>query len=544
LLPSAYASAQFLTRLLLQKRTLFREVTATEVVSLTMIALLAFAAALVFAYAGSAFISSVLLWHADARRASRDKEPDLFRTVENLCIGAGLPPPVLYIVESTSPNAFATGCDPAHASLVISRGLLRLLDERELAAVVAHELSHIGNHDTDFSTMLTALVATVRLPLKVVTAIAWLLSLLDNPESQEPDNEEGEQTRIAVCLVMFLVIMDAGLANVFAVEWNLRAIVAVASPIYVLVLAPGCATLLLRTMSQQRDFLADADAALLTRDPEGLALALAKIGGAIQFTPKADAATAHLYFVDPLPRASWLDGAHRSHPSIGARIALLARMTDGIPEAKLRSAADAGEKFRQDTPLIEAAPPTSPRVAGSKAATCEADSQARLTDSRTLLYEAANISSGVLAELDSNVLITIENLEPQFFRVRLVDDTVGYIPLSAGLMSLDDDPDGNPDIGVLELNGIHYRRRPSPLIADVKAIPATPFRLPGTQLRLTDLATPLYAKPDGWSDVVRQLSSGTVVTFNERVGAFARVAIDGAVGYISTSAHVDRLDTA
>ena len=112
--------------------------------------------------------------------AVRDKDPGLFRTVENLCIGAGLPRPALYIIESTEPNAFTTGCDPEHASLVINRGLLHLLDERELAAVVAHELSHIGNHDTDFSTMLAALVETVRFPLTVVTRIARLITCTTN----------------------------------------------------------------------------------------------------------------------------------------------------------------------------------------------------------------------------------------------------------------------------------------------------------------------------------------------------------------------------
>jgi heat shock protein HtpX len=544
ILPSAYVSAQVLILILLKERAVFPEVTATEIVSLTTMALVAFVAALVFAYAGNALISSFLLWRAGARRAYQDSEPDLFRTVENLCIGAGLQPPTLYIAESTAPNAFTTGCDPEHASLVISRGLLGLLNEREMAAVVAHELSHIGNHDTDFSTMLAALVATVRFPLNVVSGIAWLVTLLKNPEDQERGNQEGQQAVIATGLVVFLVVMNAGLANLFAVEWNLQVIVAVASPIYVLVLAPACATLLLRTMSQQRDFHADADAALLTRDPEGVALALAKVSGALPLARSADTATAHLYFVDPLPRASWQHGGYRSHPSIASRIALLARMGDGIPEGELRNAAEAGEKFRQNTPLVEAAPrPTSPRIEGRGGASCEPGSQARLTDSRSLLYEAADMSSGVLAELDSNVLLTIENLEPQFIRVRLVDGTVGYIRLFAGLMSLDDDPQHDPGLGALELDGIHHTGRTSDLMVDAP-VPETPFRLPGSKFRLTGKVTPLYAKPDGWSDVVQQLTSGTTVTFYELVGTFARVATERTAGYISSSTHAVRTDTA
>ena len=307
LLPFAYSLAQLLTGR-------YRDGTSTEVFSLMMV-LLALISAVGFAYAGNALISSFLLWHADARRAYRDREPDLYRTVENLCIGAGLPPPALYIVESTEPNAFTTGSDPEHASLAISRALLQLLNERELAAVVAHELSHIGNHDTEFSTMLTALVATVRLPLRVVTGIARLIPVL-------LQDLKGIAVVVFVMFWMFLWMIDAAwhgdLTDVFGVRGNLRAIVAMA--IYVLVLAPGCATLLRRTMSRQRDFLADADAALLTRDPEALALALAKVGAAIFFTPNADPAIADLHFVDPLSRTSWWEDRYPSHPPIDSQI--------------------------------------------------------------------------------------------------------------------------------------------------------------------------------------------------------------------------------
>jgi len=364
-LPIAYGIARILiVSLLIPGEVVFPKNTGPAIVSWTTMALLAFIFALGFAYAGNALISSYLLRRAHARHAHRDKEPDLFRTVENLCIGAGLSPPTLYIVESMEPNAFSMGCDPGHASLVINRGLVQLLDQRELAAVVAHELSHIGNHDTDFSTVLAALVETVSFPVRVVTAIARLISFW----FQEP-------TGIAIAgfvvfPVIFLLVMASGLNpagawlmdgdlnDVFGVGWTLQTIVA--ASLYALVLAPYCAALLRGTLSRQRDFLADADAALLTRDPEGLALALAKIGRAIRFDPDADAVTAHLYFVDPLPRASWWD-IYPSHPPIDARIGLLARMGDGIPVAELRDAVAAGEKFRHNPPRVEAAPrPTPP----------------------------------------------------------------------------------------------------------------------------------------------------------------------------------------
>jgi hypothetical protein len=213
-------------------------------------------------------------------------------------------------------------------------------------------------------------------------------------------------------------------------------------------------------------------------------------------------------------------------------------MGDGIPEPELRDAEAAGAEFRQNPPLVEAvSQPTSHRLVGSGPAPCEPGSQARLTDWRTLLYKAANESSAVLAELDSNVLVTIESLEPSFIRVRLVDGTGGYIRLFAGLTPLHEERNGNQDEGAEEID--LQDRRTSPLVADEDTIPEIPFRLPGTQFRLTDQKTPLYAKPDGWSEVVQQISSGTVVTFYELVGSFARVATDRTAGYIPAAADAE-----
>src|SRR4029453_13912980 len=97
-------------------------------------------------------------------RITREEQPALWRTVENLCIGAGLRPPALYVVESEGANPFAVGPDPGHASLVITSGLLSLLTPRELAAVIAHELSRIANYDTRLGTMLAQTVPDLCLP--------------------------------------------------------------------------------------------------------------------------------------------------------------------------------------------------------------------------------------------------------------------------------------------------------------------------------------------------------------------------------------------
>src|SRR5262245_48863153 len=135
--------------------------------------------AFTFVAIGFAAITVFLIWRYGTRmllRAAHAKpvgigeETALIRLVENLCIGAGLPMPRVYVVESPAPNAFATGRDPQTASLVVTRGLLTLLDRRELQGVIAHELSHIGNHDTRLSTTLAALVTTLCLPIRIVTA--------------------------------------------------------------------------------------------------------------------------------------------------------------------------------------------------------------------------------------------------------------------------------------------------------------------------------------------------------------------------------------
>ncbi|MCH8921484.1 MAG: M48 family metalloprotease, partial [Chloroflexi bacterium] len=102
--------------------------------------------------------SRVALAISQAREVSKDDEPELFRTVENLCIGAGLPMPKVYVIEDGSPNALATGRDPDHAAIAVTRGLLKKLDKLELEAVIAHELSHIGNYDIRVMTIVVVLV--------------------------------------------------------------------------------------------------------------------------------------------------------------------------------------------------------------------------------------------------------------------------------------------------------------------------------------------------------------------------------------------------
>src|SRR5262249_47610665 len=171
LLPIAYTAAQyFAMALALASRSgVSTPLSATHrEIFAGWMALAALLSAVALAYVGYACATFVLLRHVGARPASRDLTPELFGLVESLSIGAGLPTPRLYIIESLTPNAFTIGAEPGSASLVVTRGLLQLLDRRELAAVIAHELSHIGNRDTDLSLALSALVATMRMPQTAV----------------------------------------------------------------------------------------------------------------------------------------------------------------------------------------------------------------------------------------------------------------------------------------------------------------------------------------------------------------------------------------
>jgi heat shock protein HtpX len=281
------------------------------------------------------YAARMVLRLAGARPASRDRDFELFRVVENLCIGAGLPVPAIFVIESDAPNAFATGSTPANASLAVTRDLLELLDLRELEGVIAHELSHIGNHDIRLTTTLTAVVGTLSLPLRVVTAPLRAAFQLHAAIG-------------ALVGLMAVTSMVGGLASAvmeiargelgaelprFLRWWGIHAMLA---PIYAVLVAPIVALVIRQAVSRQREFLADADAALLTRDPEGLANALAKIGAAGRQQLRASEASAHLYFVDP-HGTSLLHRIFPSHPPIEQRIALLARMGSGIVDAELRS---------------------------------------------------------------------------------------------------------------------------------------------------------------------------------------------------------------
>ena len=232
----------------------------------------------------------LVLSQSQAREIGPAEETQLRNIVETLAIGLGIQPPRLFVIEDSAPNAFATGRDVAHASIAVTRGLLDKLDRTELEGVLAHEMSHVVNRDIRVMLLVTVLVGTVAL-----ISDAMLRSLRFGGRGRGGRNNGG-----AIVLVIAVVLA---------------------------ILTPIIATLIQLAVSRQREYLADASAALLTRHPAGLASALAKIAADREPLEVANKATASLYIANPLKdRPEFMDSLFDTHPPVPARIARLEAM--------------------------------------------------------------------------------------------------------------------------------------------------------------------------------------------------------------------------
>jgi heat shock protein HtpX len=232
-------------------------------------------------YAGSKLSLAV----NDAREIQKSDNPRLWRTVENLAITDGLPMPKVYIMDDPAPNAFATGRDPNHSAVCVTSGLLQIMDDSELAGVLAHEMGHVKNYDIRVSMIAFALSAVISLIADVILRMTWF---------RNRDEENNNQA------LMLLGIAAA-------------------------IVAPLVATLIQLAVSRKREYLADATGALTTRYPEGLASALKKIEQTGSATRKQNTATAHFFFANPLKGHS-ISNLFSTHPPIQDRIARLEHM--------------------------------------------------------------------------------------------------------------------------------------------------------------------------------------------------------------------------
>lgn len=253
---------------------------------------------------GSYFSSDkIALSMSRAKPADPVRDRQLINVVESLAIAAGIPAPRVFVIDDDSPNAFATGRNPEHAAVAVTRGLMLKMNRDELEGVLAHELAHVRNRDTLVMTIAVTLVGVV------VLIADWMLRAL---WWGGDDNRNGGGLPIA--LVGFALLL----------------------------LSPIFAMLLQMAISRRREFLADADGVLITRYPAGLIGALEKLKDDRTVVRTASRATAHLWIEEPIARTkaegarsggAWLNRLFSTHPPLDQRIAALQSSLSGSTPA-------------------------------------------------------------------------------------------------------------------------------------------------------------------------------------------------------------------
>ena len=218
-----------------------------------------------------------------AHEIQKSDNPRLYRVVENLSITLGMPMPKVYMINDPAPNAFATGRDPKHAVVAATTGIMDVMDDRELNAVMAHEMGHVKNYDIRVSMIAFGLVS----------AIGLLSDLVINTLFYGGDRREGGTNPVVLIIGLVVVI-----------------------------LAPIIATIVQLAISRQREYLADASGVLTTRDSEGLALALEKLQQFGQPMQRQNSSAAHLFISNPLKKGGFAR-LFSTHPPLEDRIARL-----------------------------------------------------------------------------------------------------------------------------------------------------------------------------------------------------------------------------
>jgi heat shock protein HtpX len=256
---------------------------------------IALAVALIMGLSGYYRGDKIVLAASRARRVTHDDEPQLYNIVEEMKIASGIPMPAVYVIDDTATNAFATGRDPGHASIAVTRGLIDKMNREELQGVIAHEMSHVRNFDIRYATLVGIMVGTIVLLADFFLRWGFF---------------GGGRRR-------------GGGGGWFAIVMLVIAIVAA-------ILAPIAARMTQMAISRKRESLADASAVELTRNPLGLANALEKINKDQEVLEVANRATAHLYIANPVKgfekRASKM---FSTHPPIEQRIQTLRAMASG-----------------------------------------------------------------------------------------------------------------------------------------------------------------------------------------------------------------------
>ena len=215
-----------------------------------------------------------------AKKIEKKDNPRLYNIVENMTLTAGLPMPEVYIIDDNAPNAFASGRDPEHALVCATTGLLDVMNDKELTAVMAHEVSHVKNYDIRLSTIVFGLVCLIGF----IADIGWRIGWRNSRRNRDDGNVVG--------MVILLVTM---------------------------VIAPIAASLAQMAVSRQREYLADSSAVMLTRYPEGMIAALKKLETHAQPMQQQNPATEAMFISNPLKKKG-INGLFSTHPPIEKRI--------------------------------------------------------------------------------------------------------------------------------------------------------------------------------------------------------------------------------
>lgn len=263
---------------------------------------IAFVLALILVWGSYFYSDKLAISAARAREADPQEFRQLHDIVEELCIGAGLPKPRVFVVDDPAPNAFATGRNPSHSAIAATTGLLEIMNRTELEGVLAHELSHIRNYDILISTIAVTLVGFVALLTDFGLRLLFFGGL-----GGGDDNSGGE-----------------------------LGIIVLVGSIFFLILAPIAAKLMQFAVSRRREALADVSGVYITRNPQGLISALEKLRQRPGIVRHAPAATAHMWFDSPLDKKSkgahgWFNRLFETHPPLDQRITALQEVAGSIP---------------------------------------------------------------------------------------------------------------------------------------------------------------------------------------------------------------------
>jgi heat shock protein HtpX len=247
-------------------------------------------------FAGDSLVLSV----SGAREVDETSAPQLLNVVREMAIAANVPMPRVHVIDDTAPNAFATGRDPKHASIAITTGLLEKLDREELQGVIAHELSHVRNLDIRFSLIVGVMVGAIA----ILADFFLRFTFWGGGRSRDRDGGGGGGAQAIVFMIAIVLA----------------------------ILAPLISRFIQLAVNRQREYLADASAVELSRNPYGLERALAKISGDPEVLEVANRGTQHMYFTNPIKKFEERSSSLMStHPAIIDRINRLRQLTGEQP---------------------------------------------------------------------------------------------------------------------------------------------------------------------------------------------------------------------